>query len=65
MITLMCTVRDGADLTISKPLFPASTHSTGWSTLTFDNQGDSITLLFMDKTIGWIVSGNNGVVITQ
>lgn len=65
MITIICSVRDGANLVISKPLFPVTTHSTGWSTLTFDNQGDSITLLFMDGTVGWIVSGNNGVVITQ
>lgn len=64
MITIICSVRDGADAIISKTAFPVTTHSTGWNTLTFDTQGDSITLLFMDSTVGWIVVGNNGVTIS-
>lgn len=63
MITIICSVRDGANAVISKTAFPVTTHSTNWNTLTFDTQGDSITLLFMDSTVGWVVVGNNGVVI--
>jgi hypothetical protein len=36
---------------------------TGWNTITFDTVGDSITLLYLDVTSGWIVVGNSGCVI--
>lgn len=38
--------------------------STGWDDLTFDTDLDSITLLYVDDTIGWIIVGNNGVTVT-
>jgi hypothetical protein len=63
MVTIICSVRDGKNVVISKTAFPVTTHSTGWNTLTFDTQGDSITLLFMNSTIGWIRVGNDGVVV--
>uniref|UniRef100_A0A6H2A1V4 Uncharacterized protein n=1 Tax=viral metagenome TaxID=1070528 RepID=A0A6H2A1V4_9ZZZZ len=64
MITLICTVKDLENAVISKTAFPATTHSTGWSTITFDTQLDSITLLWISDTYGWVVIGNNGCTIT-
>lgn len=63
MVTIILTLRQGANVIISKTSFPVTTHSTGWNTLTFDTEGDSITLLFMSNTIGWIRVGNDGVVV--
>ena len=37
--------------------------TTGWTTITFDTSGDSITLLWLDDTRGWIIIGNNGCTI--
>lgn len=34
--------------------------ATGWNNITFDNAGDSVTVLWVDATVGWIVVSNNG-----
>ncbi len=39
------------------------TRKTGYTTLTFDTAKDSITLLYLDGTSGWIIVGNNGVTV--
>jgi len=62
MITLICTVKDVPDLVIQDIGLGAMT-MTGWTSLTFDTLLDSITLLFVDSTVGWVVVGNAGVVI--
>ena len=36
---------------------------TGWTTITFDTVLDSITLLWLDDTQGWIITGNSGCTI--
>ena len=37
---------------------------TGWDDITFDTTGDSITLLYLDDTNGWIIVANSGCTIT-
>lgn len=39
--------------------------STGWTYVTLDTQGDTVSLLYVDDTIGWIITGNSGATITQ
>lgn len=38
---------------------------TGFSKVTFDAVGDSLSLLYLDDTSGWIVLANNSVVVAQ
>jgi hypothetical protein len=64
MITIICSVRDGANAVISKTAFPVTTHSFGWATITFDTQGDYITLLWLDNTTGWVVVQNEGCTVS-
>ena|SRR3990167_8818923 len=42
-----------------------ATTKTGWDTATLDSPNDTITLLFIDTTYGWVVVGENGVTITH
>ena len=63
MVTIQLITKGTPSWVISKTSFPATTHSTGWSTLTFDTSLDSITLLWMDDSSGWVIVGNNGVVV--
>ncbi len=44
---------------------PADQRNTGWDDIAFDTAGDSITLLYIDDTYGWIIVGNNGCTVTQ
>ena len=37
---------------------------TGWSSIFFDDAGDAITLVWIDSTVGWIITANNGCVVT-
>ena len=37
--------------------------NTGWASITLDTALDSITLLWLDDTRGWIITGNNGCTI--
>jgi len=41
------------------------TTCTGFTSLTFDTKGDLVSLLYVDDTIGWIVTGNSGATITM
>jgi hypothetical protein len=65
MVTIQLIAKAAGNYVISKTGMIGSGPATGWSLLTFDTAGDSITLLYMDDTIGWIVTGNNGCTITQ
>lgn len=47
---------DGGDATLTP------TTKTGYSTITFNDAGDGVTLVFI-TTKGWIVSGNNGATL--
>jgi len=42
-----------------------ATTKYGWSSATLDSVNDTITLLFIDSTYGWIVIGDNGVTVTH
>lgn len=46
------------------PTTGAALVNKGWDDLTFDTALDSITLLYLDDSIGWIIVGNNGVTVT-
>lgn len=37
---------------------------TGWDDLAFGDALDTVTLLYLDDTTGWIIVGNSGVVVT-
>lgn len=64
MVTIMLTLKGTNSFVIDETcLAGASTINTGWATLTFDTSLDSITLLYVDDTYGWIIVGNNGVTI--
>lgn len=47
---------DGGDATLTP------TTKTGFSTITFNDAGDGVTLVFI-TTKGWIVAGNNGATL--
>lgn len=47
---------DGGDATLTP------TTKTGYSTITFNDAGDGVTLAFI-TTKGWIVAGNNGATL--
>lgn len=47
---------DGGDATLTP------TTKTGYSTITFNDAGDGVTLVFI-TTKGWIVTGNNGATL--
>lgn len=38
---------------------------TGWESITFNSAGDSITLLWVDDTSGWIIIANDGCRIVR
>lgn len=38
---------------------------TGYSKIVFDTIGDQVTLLYVNSTIGWIISSNSGATITH
>ena len=44
-------------------LTPAT--STGWTSAAIADDGDALTLKFVDSTYGWIVIGNVGITVTQ
>lgn len=39
--------------------------ATGFTSLTLDTRGDSMTLLYLNDTLGWIVTANGGGTINQ
>lgn len=62
MLTIQMVARDGANVVIGN-YGPTMGTKTGWSTITFDTALDSVTLLYLDSTSGWIVVGNSGTTI--
>jgi hypothetical protein len=47
---------------VSSGVFPMT--KTGWDDIAFDAALDSVTLLYVDDVIGWVVIGGNSVTIT-
>ena len=63
MLTIQLVTKGTPSWVIGKLYGDTTTTTTGWTTLTFDTALDSITLLYLDDTTGWIVVGNNGVTV--
>lgn len=55
-VKIIVMVVDGGDATLTP------TTKTGFSTITFNDAGDGVTLVFTTTT-GWIVAGNNGATL--
>ena len=41
------------------------TTCTGFTSITMDTKADVVSLLYVDDTIGWVITGNSGATITQ
>jgi len=58
MLTFIVTVAGGGTLTITDDQVASGTMTkTGWDDLAFNAVNDSITLLYYNDTIGWILQG--------
>jgi len=68
MITIISSVYDGKTITITddgvNDVVFGDTTATGWDDIAVDSAFDSITLLYLDTTYGWIIVANNGCTIT-
>jgi hypothetical protein len=68
MITIISSTYDGKTITITddsvNDVVFGDTTATGWDDIAVDTAFDSITLLFLDTTYGWIIVANNGCTIT-
>ena len=65
MITFICNSADGKTYIISDDsAAEGAITNTGWDDISFDAVGESVTLLFLDATYGWIIIGYSGVTIT-
>ena len=59
LLTIAITERAGSGTFILTP-----TTKTGFASLTFDAVGDSVTLLFVNSTVGWVVISNTSTTVT-
>jgi len=67
MVTIMMSVYDGKTITITDDQVGSSVFTmtkTGWDDIAFDSVFDTVTLLFVDSTYGWVISGMYGVTVT-
>jgi hypothetical protein len=60
VLSLLVTGLQGSGTWIVTP-----TTKSGFTKITFDTKGDSVTLLYVDDTTGWIIVSNGGASITQ
>lgn len=58
LLTIFVTAVDGSGTLVLTP-----TTKTGYTTLTFNAVADSVTLLYVSDTVGWIVVGNVSVAL--
>lgn len=58
MLTIFITTVDGAGTFIVTP-----SRKTGFTTVTFDAAKDSVTLLYIDDMVGWILIAQNSVTV--
>ena len=59
LLTIALVTDGGEDLIITP------TTKTGFTSVTWDDAGDSCTFRYVDSTVGWVVVSNNGVTVTQ
>lgn len=67
MVTIQLVSATGGTLYITDDKVDSSVFTmtkTGWDDLAFNAALDSVTLLYVDDTYGWIVIGSNSVTIT-
>jgi len=64
MITFTLATVDGGTFVITDDYKASADTKTGWDDLTFNAVLDSVTLLYVDDTYGWIVIGTNSVTVT-
>lgn len=49
---------------VSATLTLDATTKTGWTSITFDANGEVVTLLYVDSTTGWVYIGGSGATVT-
>lgn len=68
MLSIIMTTYDAGSITITDDYVSSTAQAavvtTGWDDIVFNSTLDMVTLLYVDDTIGWIVIGYYGVVIT-
>ena len=67
MVTIVLTTYDYKTVTITNDqVSPAvfTMTKTGWDDVALNSSLDSVTLLYVDDTIGWVIIGNNGCTVT-
>ena len=65
MITIVLTGATGGTLYITDDkVIPTTVTKTGWDDIAMNAALDSVTLLYVDDTIGWIFVGGNSVTVT-
>lgn len=64
VVTIMLIGDTGGTLYITDDKTNTTMTKTGWDDLAFDTVNDSITLLYFNSTVGWIITANNGVTVT-
>ena len=67
MVTITMSVYDGKTVTITNDqVSPAvfTMTKTGWDDIAFDSVLDTVTLLFYNDTVGWVIIGSNAVTVT-
>lgn len=57
LVTFVLTTDGGKDMVITP------TTKTGYSTITLNDANDSITLRYVNSTVGWVVAGNSGATV--
>jgi len=64
MVMIYCSVYDGGAITIDRLSYPLTTHGTGWDTIQFTAANQSVTLLWLDDTYGWVIVGEPDAAVT-
>ena len=65
MLTIILIADSGGTLYITDDKVASGTMTnTGWDDIAFDSALDSVTLLWVDDTTGWIIVGMNAVTVT-
>lgn len=59
MLTLIATDDDDSGAVTITP-----TTSTGWASVSFDANGETVILQYIDSTYGWVIVGYSGATIT-
>ena len=64
LLKIRLTTKGTNNFIIDKTCIAGGTTTTGWSILTFTASGGFVVLLYVDDTVGWIVTSATSVTIT-